>query len=165
MIELRYLLALRAVNAIGIATLEYSLKASIIGRILLIELLYRIFCCFHFSLPNSLSTMIIAQKLLYVKGYLRYSIIPVSEKLARGVSEQCQPEPVHHWEMPQLRQARVQRCRVCGCTEENACIDPDTGEPCYWVEPDLCSVCAEKENDRGEEGDGLHRGRGPGTGL
>ena len=27
-------------------------------------------------------------------------------------------------------------CRVCGCTEENAC-----GDGCYWVEPGLCSSC------------------------
>jgi hypothetical protein len=29
-------------------------------------------------------------------------------------------------------------CRVCGCTEFNACAGG-----CYWVEPDLCSRCAE----------------------
>ncbi len=29
-------------------------------------------------------------------------------------------------------------CRVCGCTDDNAC---EGG--CYWVEPDLCSSCAE----------------------
>jgi len=28
-------------------------------------------------------------------------------------------------------------CRVCGCTQYNAC---EGG--CYWVEPDLCSKCA-----------------------
>lgn len=32
----------------------------------------------------------------------------------------------------------IQKCRVCGCTLENACMTP-TG-PCYWVEPDLCSA-------------------------
>lgn len=32
------------------------------------------------------------------------------------------------------------RCRVCGCTENNAC-EGDLGG-CYWVEPDLCSGCA-----------------------
>jgi hypothetical protein len=32
-----------------------------------------------------------------------------------------------------------QKCRVCGCTDDNAC--PGS---CWWVEPDLCSVCAEK---------------------
>jgi hypothetical protein len=31
-------------------------------------------------------------------------------------------------------------CRVCGCTEDNAC---EGG--CSWVEDDLCSACAEKE--------------------
>lgn len=37
----------------------------------------------------------------------------------------CQAEPV---------------CRVCGCTNENACQTPDG--PCHWVEKDLCSACA-----------------------
>jgi hypothetical protein len=29
------------------------------------------------------------------------------------------------------------RCRVCGCTEVDACAPG-----CSWVEEDLCSVCA-----------------------
>ena len=31
-------------------------------------------------------------------------------------------------------------CRACGCTEDNACVVD--GQPCWWVEPDLCSACA-----------------------
>lgn len=31
-------------------------------------------------------------------------------------------------------------CRVCGCTALDACIDA-LGNPCSWVEPDLCSAC------------------------
>lgn len=30
-----------------------------------------------------------------------------------------------------------QKCRVCGCTWDNACPGG-----CYWVEEDLCSQCA-----------------------
>ncbi len=30
-------------------------------------------------------------------------------------------------------------CRVCGCTNDRACPGG-----CYWVERDLCSVCASK---------------------
>jgi len=33
-----------------------------------------------------------------------------------------------------------QKCRVCGCTENNACVSPYSGA-CYWVEDDLCSAC------------------------
>lgn len=35
------------------------------------------------------------------------------------------------------------RCRKCGCTDDDCsgCIER-TGEPCYWVERDLCCVCA-----------------------
>lgn len=37
----------------------------------------------------------------------------------------------------------AQVCRYCGCTNEQAC---ETGNgPCHWVEPDLCSACAEKK--------------------
>lgn len=38
--------------------------------------------------------------------------------------------------------AAARRCRVCGCTWDNACVDPDHG-PCWWVEADLCSHCGE----------------------
>jgi len=36
----------------------------------------------------------------------------------------------------------VRRCRICGCTDEDCsdCI-ARTGEPCSWVEEDLCSAC------------------------
>lgn len=36
----------------------------------------------------------------------------------------------------------VHSCRVCGCTEEDCsiCIER-TGQPCHWVEADLCSAC------------------------
>ncbi len=39
------------------------------------------------------------------------------------------------------------RCRVCGCTEDNACLTLPGGAtglrlvPCRWVEPDKCSGC------------------------
>jgi hypothetical protein len=35
-------------------------------------------------------------------------------------------------------------CRVCGCTDNDCtqCVEK-TGEACVWVEPDLCSACAE----------------------
>lgn len=32
----------------------------------------------------------------------------------------------------------LRRCRVCGCSEFNACTPP-----CHWVGPDLCSACEE----------------------
>ena len=44
-------------------------------------------------------------------------------------------------------------CRICGCTEDNAC---EGG--CSWVEEDLCSSCADKkepeESEDGEDEDG-----------
>src|SRR4051812_11121566 len=45
-----------------------------------------------------------------------------------------------------LRQHRLEppACRVCGCTDDD-CTDciRKTGAPCWWVEEDLCSACAD----------------------
>lgn len=48
-------------------------------------------------------------------------------------------------------EVKVRTCRICGCTEENCsqCIEK-TGEPCYWIEEDLCSACEEEAmNEKG----------------
>ena len=34
----------------------------------------------------------------------------------------------------------VRSCRICGCTDDEGCMDDD-GEMCHWVEDDLCSAC------------------------
>lgn len=31
-------------------------------------------------------------------------------------------------------------CRICGCTDDEACVDLD-GQPCTWVDDGLCSAC------------------------
>lgn len=48
-------------------------------------------------------------------------------------------------------------CRVCGCTDTNACmvqLEQQDGAivetPCWWVDPDLCSGC-ELAGDRQPE--------------
>lgn len=38
--------------------------------------------------------------------------------------------------------ATVRSCRLCGCTENRACVDPRDGQPCAWAGPDLCTACA-----------------------
>lgn len=50
--------------------------------------------------------------------------------------------------LPRVKQRDVeliekQHCRECGCTNDNCrgCVER-TGEPCEWVEADLCSACA-----------------------
>ena len=36
------------------------------------------------------------------------------------------------------------KCRVCGCVDEDClCCVIHAGDPCYWVEEDLCDVCAD----------------------
>lgn len=39
-------------------------------------------------------------------------------------------------------------CRMCGCTNRDcrSCVEA-TGEPCEWVEADLCSACVEGRHD------------------
>ena len=43
---------------------------------------------------------------------------------------------------------RPRECRVCGCTDADCsgCIRR-TGEPCHWIEDDLCSACELMRND------------------
>ena len=38
----------------------------------------------------------------------------------------------------------IRKCRICGCTDDDCrqCIEK-TGQPCYWVDEDLCSACDE----------------------
>lgn len=38
-------------------------------------------------------------------------------------------------------------CKGCGCTDERACIDGETGDTCTWVGPELCSFCYEQAAD------------------
>lgn len=46
-------------------------------------------------------------------------------------------------ELPEFLATRrhLRRCRRCGCTEDNACVDPGMDFACSWVGPDLCSGC------------------------
>lgn len=36
----------------------------------------------------------------------------------------------------------IQVCRQCGCDDLHAC--EHLGQPCSWVEPHVCSACAQK---------------------
>lgn len=36
----------------------------------------------------------------------------------------------------------VHTCRMCGCTDHEACYDEERGA-CHWHEAELCSHCAE----------------------
>lgn len=52
-------------------------------------------------------------------------------------------------------------CVGCGCTDERACVDQETGEPCHWptgVDPfePLCSACVRMEALLEEYGDAVH---------
>lgn len=44
-----------------------------------------------------------------------------------------------------IRAVAPQACLVCGCTDHDCgwCMT-ETGEPCRWVEPGLCSRCADE---------------------
>lgn len=36
--------------------------------------------------------------------------------------------------------SQTRSCRICGCTEFTPCSNP-LDQPCWWIEPDLCSAC------------------------
>lgn len=50
---------------------------------------------------------------------------------------------------PHLPASGVRACRVCGCTEFDACWDEKAGTPCYWVAADLCSACVAPQDEDG----------------
>ncbi len=54
-------------------------------------------------------------------------------------------------------------CRECGCTDDDCsqCIEA-TGKPCHWVEPDLCSRCADKIIAAADAAAEVHEGIIPG---
>lgn len=37
------------------------------------------------------------------------------------------------------------KCRVCGCSRDNACVT-EKG-PCWWFEDNLCSACVDKDDE------------------
>ena len=55
------------------------------------------------------------------------------------------------------KKSRAQRCQICGCTEADSgvCVER-TGEPCHWVEEDLCSACLAIAAFEGIAGLGVH---------
>ena len=76
----------------------------------------------------------------------------------------AQVEEMRKWQ--QTHEAKIpdlpaRKCRVCGCTDLNACLVK--GVPCHWVGPDLCSACeCTEENpccDRRNEYNGYRSGR------
>lgn len=38
-------------------------------------------------------------------------------------------------------------CELCGCTDARPCLGEPSGEPCHWVEPNLCSACAGPQDE------------------
>jgi hypothetical protein len=57
----------------------------------------------------------------------------------------CEPEKAHFLLQPLVCADCLRTCAGCGCTDNNACIDPETGEPCAWAEGvdiDICTRCA-----------------------
>ena len=38
-------------------------------------------------------------------------------------------------------------CRACGCTGDFTLCSTADGDGCHWVEPDLCSACAEQRGE------------------
>ncbi len=53
------------------------------------------------------------------------------------------------WHTPAPRPA--QRCRQCGCTDNDACLIDGVG-PCSWVEHDQCNACRDFPGEASRRG-------------
>ncbi|MDD3230486.1 MAG: hypothetical protein PHE09_14900 [Oscillospiraceae bacterium] len=62
------------------------------------------------------------------------NMVPMHDRYTYGAGDIC-----NQWVATIVIYEEEQKCRVCGCTWDHACPGG-----CYWVEPDLCSKCAEK---------------------
>lgn len=64
----------------------------------------------------------------------------------QGEAEQCGDRNIWEcWQKYLLERAEAEMvCRVCGCTQYNAC--QDRYGACHWIEEDLCSACAAPED-------------------
>ena len=60
----------------------------------------------------------------------------------RCLAEQDLPEEVRNAVEAKRSHGELRSCRVCGCTDDDCmgCVER-TGEPCTWVDEDLCSAC------------------------
>lgn len=71
---------------------------------------------------------------------------PLWEITVREVGPGAEPAaPDGNVASPPSHPIDAQVCRMCGCTDDDCsgCIQR-TGQPCYWVEDDLCSACADR---------------------
>jgi hypothetical protein len=39
----------------------------------------------------------------------------------------------------------MRRCRHCGCSEPNPCVDRESGALCAWFDKNTCTFCADPE--------------------
>jgi hypothetical protein len=51
----------------------------------------------------------------YFGGSSVYRLTPCTEEVARAVAAQCQPTPIHRWELPKLDAPRSVADFVCSC--------------------------------------------------
>lgn len=65
------------------------------------------------------------------------AVRPTCDAIADGIASGLLPAPGEY-----TRRSKDRRCRVCGCTNDHACMTP--AGPCSWVEADLCSACETK---------------------
>ena len=71
------------------------------------------------------------------------NMVPMHDRYSYGAGDIC-----NQWVATIVIYEEPQRCRVCGCTDDHACPGG-----CYWVEPDLCSQCAEKMQEEALQDD------------
>ena len=68
----------------------------------------------------------------------------VQHFVSRGQAAQAAADrEIDQWRRGrQAERNQRRKCRICGCTNFNACVEVGTGLPCYWIQEDLCSACA-----------------------
>lgn len=95
--------------------------------------------CFQCGLPMDGAIALICSRCADDLKDIRFVCGDLPSKLERVPIDQLQAGHEHDLaKHPELEPAK---CRLCGCTDDNACVDL-LGQPCHWVEPNICSACA-----------------------
>lgn len=61
-----------------------------------------------------------------------------SDRVAKATRAESRASELH----PHPDPLAPRICEGCGCTDEDACLDTTTGQPCSWVEGFYCEICS-----------------------
>jgi len=78
--------------------------------------------------------------------------LPQKQQNDETVTQSLEKTYTGHSKLETSEETKGRVCRICACTDDNCsmCIKL-TGQPCHWVEENLCSACVDAVQNHGGE--------------